>query len=137
MRCRSPCHRAVATTTAGTWSSTASNLDHLVALRDHEGAWWLAERGAAFRFAEPSPAPDTRAAADPRQARAPVAGTVAQVAVAPGQAVAEGQPLVCVEAMKMEMWSTAAAAGTVRALHVAPKDTVAAGALLVELEIPQ
>ncbi|MFY9514279.1 MAG: acetyl-CoA carboxylase biotin carboxyl carrier protein subunit, partial [Rubrivivax sp.] len=72
---------------------------------------------------------------DPSRARAPVAGVVAQVLVRPGDAIAAGQPLVCVEAMKMEMWLNAAAAGTVRAVHVATKDSVAAGALLVELEI--
>jgi len=57
------------------------------------------------------------------------------VAVQPGERVAAGQPLVCVEAMKMEMWQSAAAAGTVAAVHVAPRDTVAAGARLLTLEI--
>ncbi|WP_310733389.1 acetyl-CoA carboxylase biotin carboxyl carrier protein subunit [Ideonella azotifigens] len=46
-----------------------------------------------------------------------------------------GQPLVCVEAMKMEMWQHARAAGTVRAVHVAPKASVRSGALLVELTL--
>jgi biotin carboxyl carrier protein len=64
-----------------------------------------------------------------------VAGVVAQVAVQPGTTVASGQPLVCVEAMKMEMWLHAGAAGTVKAVHVKAKDTVAAGAVLVELDI--
>jgi geranyl-CoA carboxylase alpha subunit len=66
-----------------------------------------------------------------------VAGTVAQVLVRAGDAVAAGQPLVSVEAMKMEMWLNAAAAGTVRAVHAAPKATVASGAVLVELDIPE
>jgi biotin carboxyl carrier protein len=67
--------------------------------------------------------------------RAPVAGVVAQVAVQPGDRVAAGQPLACVEAMKMEMWLQAGAAGTVAALRVAAGDTVAAGAVLVELDL--
>jgi geranyl-CoA carboxylase alpha subunit len=57
------------------------------------------------------------------------------VAVAVGDAVTEGQPLVCVEAMKMELWQHAAAAGTVAAVHVAARDSVAAGALLIELTL--
>jgi len=65
-----------------------------------------------------------------------VAGVVAQVLVAAGDRVSAGQPLVCVEAMKMEMWLEAAAAGTVRTVNVTAKDTVASGAVLVELEIP-
>ena len=99
----------------------------------------LAIEGAVFSFDEPSPYPDadTHTRADPRRARAPVAGVVAQVAVQPGDVVAAGQPLVCVEAMKMEMWLHAGAAGTVRAVHIKLKDPVAAGALLVELEIAE
>ena len=94
---------------------------------------------AVFRFSEPSPYPaaDSAAngAADPSRARAPVAGVVAQLRVAVGDRVEPGQPLLCVEAMKMEMWLHAVAAGTVRALHAAVKDSVAAGAVLVELDL--
>jgi geranyl-CoA carboxylase alpha subunit len=95
----------------------------------------LALDGAVFRFTEASAYPANSSGADPRSARAPVAGVVAQVAVAVGDSVVAGQPLVCVEAMKMEMWLHAAAAGTVRALHVKTRDTVASGAVLVELDI--
>ena len=97
----------------------------------------LAIDGAVFSFDEPSPSPASDTTADPRRARAPVAGVVAQVSVQPGDVVAAGQPLVCVEAMKMEMWLHAGAAGTVRAVHIKLKDPVAAGALLVELEIAE
>ncbi|MFN8935893.1 MAG: biotin carboxylase N-terminal domain-containing protein [Pseudomonadota bacterium] len=95
----------------------------------------LALDGAVFAFAEPSPFPAADSATDPRRARAPVAGVVAQVAVAVGDRVEAGTPLVCVEAMKMAMWLHAAAAGTVKAVHAVAKATVAAGAVLVELEI--
>jgi acetyl-CoA carboxylase biotin carboxylase subunit len=102
-----------------------------------EGATlWLVDEGAVFRFDEPSPWPAADTAADPTRARAPVAGVVAQVSVQPGDTVAAGAPLVCVEAMKMEMWQHAAVAGVVKAVHVKARDAVAAGAVLVELEIP-
>jgi biotin carboxyl carrier protein len=52
-----------------------------------------------------------------------------------GQRVVAGQPLACVEAMKMEMWLNAAADGVVGAVRVAPRDIVAAGAVLVELDL--
>ena len=90
---------------------------------------------AVHVFSEPSPFPQPDATAAARLARAPVAGVVAQVSVTAGQRVAAGQPLVCVEAMKMEMWLNAAAAGVVSAVHVAPRDTVASGTVLVELEL--
>jgi geranyl-CoA carboxylase alpha subunit len=66
-----------------------------------------------------------------------VAGVVAQVLVRAGDSVAQGQQLVSVEAMKMEMWLTAAAAGTVRAVHAVPKAGVESGAVLVELDIQE
>ncbi len=97
----------------------------------------LAIDAAVFSFTEPSPYPARDNTLDPCRARAPVAGVIAQVLVAPGDAVAAGQPLVCVEAMKMEMWLNAAAAGTVKAVHATPKQSVASGAVLVELEIPE
>ena len=97
----------------------------------------LCHQGAVFSFEEPSSYPAVDSAADPRRARAPVAGVVAGLSVQVGDTVVLGQPLVCVEAMKMEMWLNAAAAGTVRAVNVKIKDTVAAGAVLVELEVSE
>ena len=91
--------------------------------------------GATFTFTEASPYPARENRADPARARAPVAGVVARVAVAAGESVIAGQPLACIEAMKMEMWVHAAAAGTVRALHVTQGQSVAAGAVIVELEL--
>ena len=90
---------------------------------------------AVHVFEEPSPFPQPDATAAARVARAPVAGVVAQVAVEVGQRVVAGQPLVCVEAMKMEMWLNAAADGVVSAVRVALRDTVASGAVLVELDL--
>jgi geranyl-CoA carboxylase alpha subunit len=97
----------------------------------------LALDGAVFSFTEVSPYPAAEAGTDPRRARAPVAGVVAQLLVAVGDSVAAGQALVSVEAMKMEMWLHAAAPGTVKALHAALRQPVAAGAVLVELEITE
>ena len=91
--------------------------------------------GAVFSFTEPSPLPAQAVRADASRARAPVAGVVAQIAVKLGQSVQPGQPLVCVEAMKMEMWVHAAAAGTVRAIGVTQGQSVASGAVIVELEL--
>jgi acetyl-CoA/propionyl-CoA carboxylase biotin carboxyl carrier protein len=50
--------------------------------------------------------------------RSPMPGTVVSIAVTSGQEVEPGQPLVSVEAMKMEHQLAAAVAGTVQ-LHVA------------------
>jgi len=104
---------------------------------DDGRALQLALDGSVFVFSEPSPYPAREAGADPCRALAPVAGVVVRVLVAPGDSVVAGQPLVCVEAMKMEMWLNAGTAGTVRAVPAQARAAVAAGALLVELERPQ
>ena len=104
-------------------------------IRDDGERVHVARDAAVHVFAEPSPFPQPDATAAARVARAPVAGVVAQVAVQAGQRVAKGQPLVCVEAMKMEMWLNAAADGVVGAVRVAVRDTVASGAVLVELDV--
>ena len=88
-----------------------------------------------FVFIEHSPFPAADAGLDARHARARVAGRVVHVNVAVGDTVAKDQPLLCVEAMKMEMWLAAGAAGRVVALRAAVGEQVAAGALLIELEI--
>jgi geranyl-CoA carboxylase alpha subunit len=98
------------------------------------GALVLASAAAAFHFVEPSAYPRSERAADPLRARAPVAGVVGQVLVRPGDAVAAGAQLVCIEAMKMELWVLAGAAGRVRAVHAGVGAAVAAQAVVVELE---
>ncbi len=95
----------------------------------------LALNGQTYLFHEVSAFPNTDALKDARRARSPVAGKVTQIVVTPGTAVQEGQHLVCVEAMKMEMWLSAEAAGTVQAVHAAVGDQVESGAVLVELEL--
>jgi geranyl-CoA carboxylase alpha subunit len=89
----------------------------------------------SFVFSEASPFPQADAALGANLARAPVAGRVSRVQVAVGDTVLAGQPMVCVEAMKMDMWLTASAAGRVRALHTALGEQVVLAAVLVELEL--
>ena len=94
----------------------------------------LALDGNSFVFSEISPFPGKDQVADARQARSPVAGKVTQIKVVVGDTVADAQQLLCVEAMKMEMWLTAQVAGKVVAVHASVGDQVESGALLVEIE---
>jgi 3-methylcrotonyl-CoA carboxylase alpha subunit len=65
---------------------------------------------------------------------APMPATVLRVAVSEGDGVTTGQPLVILEAMKMELTVSAPADGAVGAVHVSPGQLVEAGQTLVELE---
>jgi geranyl-CoA carboxylase alpha subunit len=96
---------------------------------------YLAVDAHSFQFDEVSAFPNVDAQKDASRARAPVAGKVTQVVAMPGMAVAAGQQLLCVEAMKMEMWLCAEGEGTVKAVHVIAGDQVESGAVLVELQL--
>jgi acetyl/propionyl-CoA carboxylase alpha subunit len=88
------------------------------------------------------PAPDLDAAAavqaagghEQSEVVAPMPGTVIRVLVEPGSTVAARQPLVVLEAMKMETPLVSPYDATVRAVHVDEGDRVAGGAVLLELD---
>jgi acetyl-CoA carboxylase biotin carboxyl carrier protein len=65
--------------------------------------------------------------------KAHIAGTVWKVEVAVGDQVAEGQTVVILESMKMEMPVESPAAGRVASVAVAPGQPVEEGATLLEL----
>jgi geranyl-CoA carboxylase alpha subunit len=95
----------------------------------------IAVDAQVFQLEETSPWPsDTASQDDPLRARAPVAGVLAALKVQSGQQVRAGEPLACVEAMKMELWLHAGSDGHVLAVHAAVGQSVAAGALVVELQ---
>ena len=64
----------------------------------------------------------------------PMPATVIRVEVGPGDEVRARQPLVVLEAMKMEIPVHSPFGGTVKAVHVAAGERIVGGALLVELE---
>ncbi|MFE0101686.1 acetyl/propionyl/methylcrotonyl-CoA carboxylase subunit alpha [Streptomyces sp. NPDC059009] len=68
---------------------------------------------------------------------APMPGTVVRVAegLTEGSPVTAGQPLLWLEAMKMEHRVTAPASGTLTALHAAPGRQVEVGALLAVVDV--
>lgn len=68
------------------------------------------------------------------QVRAPMPGKIARVLVAPGDQVKPRQPLVVIEAMKMENELRAAAAAHVKDVLVTEGTLVEAGRVLVVLE---
>jgi propionyl-CoA carboxylase alpha chain len=66
--------------------------------------------------------------------KAPMPGLVVRIQVQPGAQVSAGDPLVVLEAMKMENELKAGAAGTVKSVLVGPGEAVEKGQILVEFE---
>ncbi|WP_420645423.1 biotin/lipoyl-containing protein [Candidatus Leptofilum sp.] len=65
--------------------------------------------------------------------KAPIPGLIARYLVDVGDEVTAGQPVVILEAMKMENEVRSPTNGRIEAIHVAPGETVASNTLLVEI----
>ena len=101
----------------------------------HRGTLYLDDGDGITSFREPSPYPLLSQRGDPRRITAPVAGTLLRLDVQPGDAVAAGQTVAVIEAMKMETQVCAAAEGTVTAVHAAVGEQLEADALVMELAL--
>jgi biotin carboxyl carrier protein len=66
--------------------------------------------------------------------RAPLPGTIIAISVEPGMKIALDQPVLVLEAMKMENNIFAEKPGTVKAVRVTVGDTVMQGDVLIEIE---
>ncbi len=99
-----------------------------------DGETWVAAGPEAFAFRLARPVVEGAAAGAQGSLEAPMPGTVLELRVTPGESVDEGQVLVVIESMKMEMSLTAPAEATVADVLVAVGEGVSQGQSLVELE---
>jgi 3-methylcrotonyl-CoA carboxylase alpha subunit len=90
--------------------------------------------GRAQAFARCADRDAQRSAADAGTLKSPMPGQVIQVLVAPGTQVRRGQPLMIVEAMKMEHTVVAPADGIVETVSFSTGDRVEEGAQLLRLQ---
>lgn len=64
----------------------------------------------------------------------PIPGTVVEILVQPGQEVSLNEPVLVLDAMKMNTNVNAPKTGKIKQVHVAPGDAVKMGQLLVSFE---
>ncbi len=122
--------------------SAADHVVHLLVdgLAEHatitiqRGLVDVVHRGHRWSWQRPDPFADRGAAAGDGTLLAPMPGTVLAVNVVVGQAVAEGETLGVMEAMKMELALKAPFAGTVTSAEAGVGDLVRLGALLFVVE---
>ena len=110
-----------------------------------ESAAWVREsarlligyRGRAYEIedrARPSSSRREASAASDGKLRAAMNGRIVAVLVQVGERVVAGQPVLTLEAMKMEHLHAAAIGGVITALHAVAGEQVASQKLLVEIE---
>jgi 3-methylcrotonyl-CoA carboxylase alpha subunit len=105
----------------------------VVARLDGEIVVCQGARSRALRFVDPRAA-SVGADAGGGRLTAPMPGKIFQINVRKGVAVAAGQALLVIEAMKMEHTIAAPADGTITAVHYAVGDQVEEGADLLDFE---
>jgi geranyl-CoA carboxylase alpha subunit len=105
-------------------------------LRDGDRLYIL-HRGATLSARDLTLAPpESATAADgDGKVRAAMNGRVVALLVKAGDKVAAGQPVMTLEAMKMEHVHTAGVAGTVSSIDVAEGEQVTTGKIVVEIEV--
>ena len=104
-----------------------------VTTRSPEGVWIGIDGSSALWQARPASSRARHGAVDD-ELRAPMSATVIRVLVSEGQRVSEGDTLVVVEAMKMEMPLRAPRPAVVKTIRCREGELVQAAAILVELE---
>ncbi len=114
--------------------AVAGHVLRMVALEAQPEEWWAHVAGETICLMRRSPLPMPDAARASNDAlTAPMPGQVIGVLVAEGQSVAAGDPLMILEAMKMEHTIRAPHAGVVAAIHYQPGDQVRAAAVLLDV----
>ena len=96
---------------------------------------WVTVAGEVFAFVVTHGAARTRTGASHQDAfTPPMSATVVRIAVKPGDAVKDGDVLIALEAMKMELPIRAPRDGVVRAVNCRQGELVQPGDVLLELE---
>ena len=97
---------------------------------------YILHRGATFAVRDLTLATPTAATAtgSDGKVRAALNGRVVAVLVKAGERVTAGQPVMTLEAMKMEHVHAAPIAGTILAIDVAEGEQVTTGRVVVEIE---
>jgi 3-methylcrotonyl-CoA carboxylase alpha subunit len=118
----------------GEFSMLLDGVRKRITVLDHGAETAVFLDGESWRLTEIDPLA-ARAGEDPTAGRltAPMPGRVTQLMVEPGTSVRRGQPLIVIEAMKMEHTVAAPTDGVVEAVRFAPGDLVEEGAELIAL----
>jgi len=106
----------------------------LAVAADANGTWIFADGQVAFIPNEAERSASRKKSRGSGDVMSPMPATVVSLNARPGQAVTEGETLIVLEAMKMELPIKAPRTGVVKAVHCAKGDLVQPGVNLLEIE---
>ena len=118
---------------SGAWRVTTGGTSTLVWTVVDESGVWVHANGRVYYFTHDEGARPSRARSGGHDLSAPMPATVRAVLVDVGAQVHVGDPVVTLEAMKMELSLRAPSDGTVTAIHCQVGELVQAGVPLVEI----
>ena len=125
----------------GQYAVTFNGERKIVAAAFDKGVWYVDVDSAQLELREPDEEGFGGGAADQSAEKdkvfAPMPGKIVKVLVAVGDEVEEKQPLVIVEAMKMENQVNSAAKGKVKAINFQAGEQVDTETPLIELEVEE
>lgn len=104
-----------------------------VAVAEDRHATWVFFDGNVWRL-ERQPSAPSRTSRREASVMAPMPATVVAINIAPGQSVKDGDTLIVLEAMKMELPIRAPRSGIVKAVHCTKGELVQPGVNLLEIE---
>lgn len=104
-----------------------------VAVADDAHATWVFMDGHVWRLERDTGAARQRARLD-ASVMAPMPATVVAINISPGKTVKDGDTVIVLEAMKMELPIKASRAGVVTAVNCAIGELVQPGVNLIEIE---
>ena len=120
------------------YTVTINGIRHLAAMKENKGAYFIDIDSMLFELKEPSSdgfAGGESAHGEKDKIFAPMPGKIVKILVTVGQEIKEKQPMVIVEAMKMENQVNAKAAGVVKAINFKDGDQVDTESAIIELEL--
>ena len=119
----------------GTWriADDSGRSRRVHAVTDAAGAVWVHVEGEVIVHAAVDRPRGRRPVSGASDLEAPMPAQVTAVLVEPGDDVARGEPLILLDAMKMELPLRAPFDARVQAVHCAAGDRVAPGRALVDL----
>jgi biotin carboxyl carrier protein len=126
----------------GLFGYLSGSTRSVIAAVRHKGVCYLDIDSIQLELSEPGSEDFTGGSADLHAGQkdkifAPMPGKIVKIMVAVGEEVEIKQPMVIVEAMKMENQVNSRAKGTVRAIHFAAGDQVDTERPIIELDIKE